>query len=256
MTLQVKDATLNSFQSVPGRLLVPRSKMTRHQLKEQDEITTSIQTVTEALIAKKRELTIGLVVILVLVLGIVGWRYFSARRNSAAQAQLAQAIAVYNDTINIKTDKERYEKTIAEAQKTYDQYRSLPAGSIALYYIGLSQEGLGDSTKAIQSLQEAAQNGDPTIKSVAQFALSGIYKKQGDNQKAIDLYKQMYDSGGFSKSAVAYELAKAYEANNQLDQAKEFYQKVVTEYPDSPFRPGADEALKRLGVTAPPPKPS
>jgi hypothetical protein len=51
-------------------------------------------------------------------------------------------------------------------------------------------------------------------------------------------------------------LAALYEANQQVDQAKDLYQKVVTEFPDSPFRQNADEALKRLGVTPPPPKPS
>ena len=46
-----------------------------------------------------------------------------------------------------------------------------------------------------------------------------------------------------------------YEANNQPDQAKDYYQKVVTEYPDSPFRTNADDALKRMGVTPTPPAP-
>jgi TolA-binding protein len=100
------------------------------------------------------------------------------------------------------------------------------------------------------------QRGDAGTKGIAQFALAEIYKKHGDNQKAIDTYKTLFDGGGYSKSAVAYELAAAYEANKQTDQAKEYYQKVVTEFPDSPFRQNADEALKRLGVVTPPPKPS
>src|SRR5262250_882276 len=124
--------------------------MTRHQLKEQDAITTSLQSFTEFVVARKREVTIGLIAVAVLAIGIFGWRYYSARRNAAAQAQLSQAINIFNDTANIKSDKERYERTIAEAQKTHDQYRSLPAGSIALYYVALSQEGLGDTPKVIQ----------------------------------------------------------------------------------------------------------
>ena len=44
-----------------------------------------------------------------------------------------------------------------------------------------------------------------------------------------------------------------YEANNQVDQAKDYYQKLVSEFPDSPFRQNADDALKRLGVVVPPP---
>jgi TolA-binding protein len=227
--------------------------MTRHQLKERDEITTSLQTFTEGIVARKREVTIGLIALAVLVIGVFGWRYFSSRRNAAAQAQLSQAISIYNDTVNIKSDKERYEKTVAEAQKTHDQYRSLPVGSMALYYVALSQEGLGDTAKAVQNLQEVAQRGDDSVRAVAQFALGAIYKKHGETQKAIDTYKPLYDSGGYSKAAVGYELATLHEANNQLDQAKDYYQKIVSEFPDSPFRQSADEALKRLGVVKPPP---
>src|SRR5215468_6822543 len=188
--------------------------MTRHQLKEKDEITTSLQTFTELVVARKREVTIGLIVVAVLAIGIFGWRYYSARRNAAAQAQLSQAINIFNDTVNIKSDKERYERTMVGAQKTHDQYRSLAAGRIALYYVALSQEGLGNTAKAVQNLQEVASRGDASIKSVAQFALGSIYKKHGDTQKAIDTYKQLYDSGGYSKAGVEYELAPTDEDNN------------------------------------------
>jgi TolA-binding protein len=230
--------------------------MTRHQLKEQDEITTSIQSFTEIVVARKKEVTIGVAALAVVLIVIFGWRYYSSTRTANAETQLSQAINIYNDTANIKSDKERYEKTIVEAQKTYDQYGSLTAGIIALYYKALSEEGLGDTAKATQTLQEVAQRGDASVKGVAQFALGSIYKKHGDSQKAIELYKQLYDSGAYSKAAAAYELATTYEDSKQVDQAKNFYQKVVSEFPDSPFRQNADEALKRLGVVAPPPKPS
>jgi len=231
---------------------VPRTKMTRHELKEQDEITTSLQKFTDFVVLRKKEVTTAVTVAAVLAIVVFGYGYYRSNRNANAQVQLSQAINTFNDTVNIKSDKERYEKTIVEAQKTYDQYRSLPIANIALYYVALSQEGLGDTAKATQTLQHVAEVGDPSIKGVAQFATGAIYKKHGETQKAIDVYKQIYDRGGYSKAAVAYELASLYEANKQPDQAKDFYQKLVSEFPDSPFRQNADDALKRLGVTAPP----
>src|SRR5437870_10268690 len=226
--------------------------MTRHELKEQDEITTYLQKTTEFVVLRKKEFTAGLTILAALAIVIFGWSYYRSTRNAHAQAQLSQAVNTFNDTANIKSAKERYEKTIVEAQKTYDQYRSLPISNIALYYVALSQEGLGDTTKATQTLQQVAERGDASIKGVAQFALGAIYKKHGETQKAIDVYKKIYDGGGYSKAAVAYELASLYEANKQPDQAKDFYQKLVSEFPDSPFRQNADDALKRLGATAPP----
>ena len=223
-----------------------RTKMTRHELKERDEITTSIQTFMEVAVARKKQIVTGAVAVVVIIVAFAGWRIFAANRTAAAQAQLSQAISAYNDP-NIKSEKERFEKSLAEAQKTHDAYRSLPAGAIAQYYMALSQDGLGDTAKATENLQQVIQNSDENISGVAKFALAGLYRKHGDVAKAADLYKQIYEKGGYSKSAAAYELGKMYEADGKVDEAKTYYQKVVSEFPESPFRADAEQALKKLG---------
>jgi tetratricopeptide (TPR) repeat protein len=222
--------------------------LSRHELKSQDEITSTLQRFTEMIYDRKKEILTVVGVVAIVGLAVLGWVLYSANRNANAQAQLSTAINFYNDT-TIPTDKERFEKALAEAQKTYDAYASTSIGPIAKYYVGMSKEGLGDTAGAIQNLQEVAGTDDEAVRSVAQFALGSIYKKSGDYPKAIEVYKQLYDTGGYSKSAVTLELAELHEASNQLDQAKDYYQKVISDFPDSPFRTRADEALKRLGVT-------
>src|SRR5579884_1361553 len=160
--------------------------MTRHELKEQDEITTTIQTFTEVLYARKKEILTSVSILAVVILAVIGWRVYSSNRDANAQAMLSQAINAYSDP-SIKTDKERYTKVLSEAQKTYDAYPRLNAGQIALYYVALSQDALGDSNKAIDNLQQVIKNGDAEIAGVAKFALAGLYKKHGDTPKAIAL---------------------------------------------------------------------
>jgi tetratricopeptide (TPR) repeat protein len=225
--------------------------MSRHELKSQDEFTTTLQRFTEFVYNRKKQIIRGLSIAAGLAAMILVWFLYSANRNANAQAQLSAAISIYNDP-SIATDKERYEKTLAEAQKTYDDYGSTAIGPIAKYFVAMSKEGLGDRAGAVQTLQEVIESGDGEIRNVAQFALGGIYKRSGEFQKAIDIYKPLFDSGGYSKSALAIELAELHEANKQLDQAKEYFQRIISEFPDSPFRQRADQALKRLGVTAPP----
>ncbi len=225
---------------------MPRSKMTRHELKERDEITSSLQRFMEIAYARKQQIIVIGAAVIVAVVAIGGWRLYAANRNASAQTQLARAINAYNDQ-NIKSDKERFEKALAEAQRTHDSYRSLPAGAIGQYYMALSQEGLGDTAKATENMQQVVQNSDESIAGVARFSLAGIYKRHAELQKAEELYKQIYEKGGFSKSAAVFELAKLSEASNKVEDAKNYYQKIVTEFPDSPFRQDADQALKRLG---------
>jgi predicted negative regulator of RcsB-dependent stress response len=213
--------------------------MTRHELKEQDEITTSLQKFTEVAYSRKKEIITAVVAVVVLIGVLVGWRVYSANRNANAQSQLGQTISAFTDP-NLKSDKERFEKTLVEAKKTHDAYGSLTAGAIALYYMGLSHEGLGDTAKATEALQQAIQSGDANVAGVSRFALASIYKRHGD----------------YAKSAAVFELAKLSETANKIDDAKSYYQKIVSEFPESPFRQEADQALKRLGVPATEQKPS
>jgi len=219
--------------------------MTRHELKEQDEITTSLQKFTETAYARQREIVTGAIILAVVVVVFLGWRYYTANRNAKAQNELSVAINTYNDQA-IKSDQERYTRALVEARKTYDHYKSLPAGQIAQYYMSLSQEGLGDTPKATDNLQQVIKNADADIAGVAKFALAGIYRKHGDTQKAAGLYREIYEKGGYSKGAALFELAKISESANKADEAKTYYQKIISEFPDSPFRAEADQALKRL----------
>jgi tetratricopeptide (TPR) repeat protein len=88
---------------------------------------------------------------------------------------------------------------------------------------------------------------------VAQFALGGIYKRKGDYQKAIETLKPLYDSGAYSKAAVAVELGKTHEANKQPDQARNYFNEVITTQQDSPLRVEAEAGLKRMGFQPPAP---
>ena len=51
---------------------MPRARMSRHELKSQDEITSTIQRLTELAYGRTKEIVIGVSVVVVLVLGIIG----------------------------------------------------------------------------------------------------------------------------------------------------------------------------------------
>ena len=71
---------------------MPRTKMTRHQLKEQDEITSYLEKGTEFVVARKKEVTTGLIAVAVVAIIVFGLLYYRSSRNAAAEAQLSQAI--------------------------------------------------------------------------------------------------------------------------------------------------------------------
>jgi predicted negative regulator of RcsB-dependent stress response len=228
--------------------------MSRSELKAQDEITSTLGRLTETAINRKKEVLIGAVLLLGIAGVLYGWRTYSSGRDSGAQMQLGTVISAFHNP-TVKVDKERFEKTIAEAQKTMSAYPSSHAGSMAQYYMALSQDGLGDQANAVKNLEEVIGRGDTEVKPVAQFALAALYKRHGEFQKAIDVLKQLDAAGTYSKSAVAFELGSTAEAAKQKDVAQEAYSKVIKDSPDSPFRADAEAALKRMGLPIPAPTP-
>ncbi len=78
-------------------------------------------------------------------------------------------------------------------------YPGSQAASLAQYYLALSQDGLGDMPNAVKNLEEVIARGDSDTRPIAQFALAGVYKRNGELQKAIDVLKQLDASGGFTK---------------------------------------------------------
>ena len=232
-----------------------RARLSRSELKAQDEITTTLASFTETALSRKKEILIG-AAILVALAGIwFGWRYTVSLKNAGAQAQLARAITAFQDP-SVKVDKERFEKTIVEAQKTMKDYPSTQAASLAQYYLALSQEGLGDATNAVKNLEEVIGRGDAATKPIAQFALAGVYRRNGEPQRAVDVLKQLEAAGEVSKGMVVYELGISAEAANQKDVAQAAYSKIIKELPDSAFRTDAEGALKRMGLPVPVPDPT
>lgn len=230
-----------------------RARMTRSELKAQDEITSTLERLTESAIARKKEVLSVVVAIVVLGTIIYAWRVYAAGQNASAQKQLRAVMVAFQATGDSDTD--RFEKTIVEAQKLIADYPSSAVAPVAQYYLALSQNGLGDEANAVKNLEEVIGRGSTEVKPIAQFALAGLYEHNGELQKAIDVLKQLDASGGYSRSAVAYELARLGEAASQNDLAQNYYSKVITDYPDSPFRTDAETALKRMGLPIPSPAP-
>jgi predicted negative regulator of RcsB-dependent stress response len=234
---------------------VARARMTRSELKAQDEISSTLQGFGETALARKNEILTAAAIVLAIVLAFFGWRYYSNSQNAAAQRELGLVIAAFRNPA-APSDSDRFEKTVAEAQKALTNFPSARTAPVARYYLALAKDGLGDKAGAVKDLEESISRADAETKPIAQFALAGIYKRHGDFQQAIDVLKQVEQSGGYSKSAVQYEIGAASEGANQKDQAQTYYSKVITESPDSPFRGDAEAALKRLGFPVPTPAPA
>ncbi len=222
-----------------------RKKLTRRELVQKDEITSTLEQVTTFAVENRKPLLTIVAVIVVAATVLVGWNIIAASREANAQSALSEVLRLYTDT-TLAEGEERFQATLTEAQRVQAEYPNQTAAQIAQYYAALSHKGLGNSTEAVRLLRELIDSGGETIRQVARYALAESYKSNEEFENAITVYRELVDSDGHSKGAVLYELGRLHETISKPDEARDYYQSLVGEYPDSPFRVDADRALKRL----------
>ena len=148
---------------------------------------------------RQKGVIVALIALSTVVTTSVAWSYYSAQREAAAQARLAQVIHAFNQTVINKSGKEGFERVVVEARKIHDEYGASPAGRLAQYYLAISEESLGHTDRCVRNLEELILEGDPVMKPLAQLALGELYRNHGDTQKAMAIHKELEESGGYSR---------------------------------------------------------
>lgn len=159
--------------------------------------------------------------------------------SSAAETALGQAIDVYSAPLaqpGVPPTAGVYANAADRAraankmfQQIVDKYKLLPQTSKAHYFLGLTDEDLGNNAAAESELKQAASAWDSNLSSLATFALAGLYHQTGRDAQAVTIYQQLATGKG-TTSVPAFNaqlaLADLYNAEGKKDQAKALWAKV------------------------------
>jgi tetratricopeptide (TPR) repeat protein len=191
-------------------------------------------------VAKNRAAVIrySIPAIIVIALAIVAGVVYQ-QRSSAAEAALGQAIDAYSAPLaqpGVPAEAGVYANAADRAraanklfQQIVDQYKMLPQTSKAHYFLGLTDEELGNQAAAESELKQAAGAWDSNLSSLANFALAELYHQTGREAQAVALFQQLGNGKGTTAvPAFNAELALAdlYNAEGKKDQAKALWAKV------------------------------
>ncbi len=226
---------------------MPRKGLSRKELKEKDEITSKLELVAMFAVDNAKPLLTSASVVVVAVAAFIGWNAYSARVDANAQVVLGEVIAIYNG-IDGQTDEARFNATIEEAALVQSGYPGSQAADIAQYFAALGHEGLGNTEESDRIFRNLIDTGDESIRDNARFALAESFKKRDDVQAAISEYELLAESADFPRGAILFELGRLHESVAELDEARGYYQSLIDEYQDSPFRNEADRALRRIRI--------
>jgi TolA-binding protein len=235
----------------------------RHQLKQDKFRGATLQVAGEAAhwtVEHKSKIMLGAIVALVIVAAALGGWYYLNVQDEKASVELTKAVRAMESPIrpagtpaqpdlqSYTSAKERSTDAHKQFQVVVDKYPHTRSADMARYFLGLTAADMGDYTSAQKELNTVASYHNADLASLAKLALASVYRQQGQNKQAIDIYKALADkpTAMVSKPAAQLQLADALLADHQPLEAKGMYERIQKENPATPASQIAGQALQNL----------
>ena len=225
-------------------------RITRKQLKG-DEFVSAVDVGINWLSGNWKPL-VGAVGALVVVAGL-WWagNVISGARTEKASYLLHQALATYEGSAGEAGQQPVGDPAAAEPQflEVVDRFGGTDQAEIARLYLTRIQLSRGEDDSARQTLlQLVERNRENALGQLAMFDLVRLRIASGQAAEvAKDLEAMVVGSlPGLPRDAALYELGVLYLEEHDLERAREYLQKLVDEFPESPYTPSAREHLQGL----------
>ena len=198
----------------------------------------------------------GILVLLVAIGGFVTWQ---RNKDSAVSALLADAMVVYESPVQaptpgepqapgtFATEKEKLEAALPKFMAAYESSPASTPGRLARLNAAAALVGLGRYDEA-RSHYEQLATGTDLVASGAALGQAQALARAGQYGPAIEALKTLsaQTATPLPVDGILMELARAYRASGQTDDARKTLQEIVEKHADSPFAAEAHTEIDKL----------
>jgi tetratricopeptide (TPR) repeat protein len=213
-------------------------------LKEPDEFFTTTGRLINWAKAHPRQLTYAVCVLLLVVVAVSGYRYFTERRAQTASNLLSQTLINYQQALAAGDAKQALSTVEPDFKRLISEYGGQPAGRLGLVYHAHFSAAAQESDTAIELYQKALNRfkGDPALTTVIIQGLATAYEQKGDAAAAIEQYRKIAQSANsLHKADALFQLGRLYRQAGEADKSREVLQQLGNEFPDSIYSQPAAE---------------
>ena len=234
----------------------------RHHLKANELQKLAVQA-RDVYEERRREFSGVLIGLLVVAVAGVGYFLWREHVQSRAHGLLAEALAVQEARVAVAgtpatpgtypTERARLEGAVVKLKTAADAYPSTDAGIFARYQEAANHLALGNTTAAIAAYQEVTRRaGDNIYGQMARFGVAEAQARGGQFDQAINSFKELAQrkDGPIPVDGILMELGRAYRDAGKRADAQQTFNRLVEEYPDSPFTQEAKRELDTLNKAA------
>ena len=203
----------------------------------------------------QKQLVLGLLVVLVVVMAII-WAVASRQSTSlAAQEALAAATVSVRSAVAAKEEDRAaaVKEAVAQCEQVAAMYSATHMAPQALLQAAQLLMETGQSVEAAGLFKRVvALTGDlPGLRELARRGLAEALEDGGDAQAAVAVYQEINaQRSGAERAQSSWDLGRCYETLKDAEKAKSYYQQAVEYGPNTTW---AQLAESRLDALANPP---
>ena len=236
-------------------------KRTERRHLRENPIEAFARQAREVIERRRRETLAAIVLVVVLggaALGYVGWHQ---RVQTKAHALLAEAMTVQDARVGpppapgtsagiyFPTERERSQAALTKFKIAADAYPTTDAGIYARYQEGALALATGSPTAAAAAFQQVIDKaGDGFYGQVARLGLAEAQARAGQFEQAITAFKDLAQrkDGPLPVDGILMQLGRTYLDAGKKADAQQTFNRIVDEYPESPFTSDARRELEPL----------
>jgi predicted negative regulator of RcsB-dependent stress response len=233
----------------------------RHHLKE-NELQSIAREVRDRFEGRQRETMYALAAVgavAILALAFFAWR---ERVQTQAATLLAAAVAVKDARIGppgtaeqglrFNNERERAQAALTKFKAAADAYPSTDAGLFARLQEAGTYMTLGNPAQAAAAYQQVIDKaGNAIYGQAARLGLAEAQAAQGQYDQAINAFKDLAQrkDGPLPVDGILMQLGRTYLGAGKRSDAQQTFNRLVEEFPDSPFSGEARRELDNLKKT-------
>jgi TolA-binding protein len=240
-------------------------KRTERRHLKTNELASLAARARDVVDARRGQVVAGLVAVVVVAGAIIGYVAWRGREQSRAYALLAQALVIEEVRVgppaapgtpssgaSFATQREKSQAVLTKFKAAADGYPSTDAGVFARYREATTWMALGNPASAATAYQEVVNRGGSSVYAVmARLGLAEAQAQSGQYDQAISTFKELAQrkDGQVPVDGVLIRLGRAYLDAGKRADAEQTFNRLVQEFPDSPFSSDARRALEQLKRT-------
>jgi tetratricopeptide (TPR) repeat protein len=222
------------------------ARLTRREMKR-DELVTTLTKLSLAVEKHAKSILVAVIAIVVLAGAVTAGLVYSRSRDRAAQQALGgvykTAMAPVSDALlsgsgTYPTAEAKYGEVIRLSDELLETYPSSPSARWTHYWKGLALKELGKTAEAVETLASLDEDTERDfVYWSVQFLKARIHEASGDLEAAGQIYRELADTAPeqFPVEMALMNYARLLDRQGKRSEAVEVYQRVSTDYPDSPF---------------------